>query len=96
MAVFSQYRETLSADRRALFDRYRFVDFARKVVGVGSVGTRCWIGAVPGTQRWPAVPPGEGSPAVGDRNSRSAPGHERCTTGNGWSRGSGCCRPRAT
>jgi uncharacterized protein (DUF2252 family) len=26
-----------------LFDRYRFIDFARKVVGVGSVGTRCWI-----------------------------------------------------
>ena len=38
-----QYRETLTADRRALLDRYRFVDFARKVVGVGSVGTRCWV-----------------------------------------------------
>ena len=37
------YRETLAPDRRALFDRYRLVDMARKVVGVGSVGTRCYI-----------------------------------------------------
>lgn len=37
------YRSSLTADRQALFDRYRFVDFARKVVGVGSVGTRCWM-----------------------------------------------------
>ena len=42
-ALLSQYRATLSADRQALFDRYRFVDFARKVVGVGSVGTTCLI-----------------------------------------------------
>ncbi|MBV8463208.1 MAG: DUF2252 domain-containing protein [Acidimicrobiales bacterium] len=38
-----RYRHTLADDRRALFDRYRFVDLARKVVGVGSVGTRCWV-----------------------------------------------------
>jgi uncharacterized protein (DUF2252 family) len=38
-----RYRHTLSEDRRHLFDRYRFVDLARKVVGVGSVGTRCWV-----------------------------------------------------
>jgi len=37
------YRRTLSPDRRVLLDRYRFVDLARKVVGVGSVGTRCWV-----------------------------------------------------
>ncbi len=41
--VLSEYRETLADDRRLLFDRYRFVDAAIKVVGVGSVGTRCWI-----------------------------------------------------
>jgi uncharacterized protein (DUF2252 family) len=41
--VLSQYRETLPEDRRILFDRYRFVDAAIKVVGIGSVGTRCWI-----------------------------------------------------
>ena len=37
------YRRTLQSDRRHLIQRYRFVDMARKVVGVGSVGTRCWI-----------------------------------------------------
>ena len=41
--LLSGYRTSLGADRQALFDHYRFVDFARKVVGVGSVGTRCWI-----------------------------------------------------
>lgn len=38
------YSESLPYDRRVLFDRYRFIEIARKVVGVGSVGTRCWIG----------------------------------------------------
>lgn len=41
--IFGAYRETLADDRRALLDRYRFVDAAIKVVGVGSVGRRCWI-----------------------------------------------------
>ncbi len=37
------YRSTLERDRRVLLERFRTVDFARKVVGVGSVGTRAWI-----------------------------------------------------
>jgi Uncharacterized protein conserved in bacteria (DUF2252) len=37
------YRRTLAGDRRKLLERFRFVDLARKVVGVGSVGTRAWI-----------------------------------------------------
>ena len=37
------YRETLQEDRRLLLERYEFVDAARKVVGVGSVGTRAFI-----------------------------------------------------
>jgi uncharacterized protein (DUF2252 family) len=37
------YRRTLETDRRQLLDRYEIADMARKVVGVGSVGTRCWI-----------------------------------------------------
>jgi len=41
--IFRQYRETLSEDRRMLLDRYRLIDAAIKVVGVGSVGRRCWI-----------------------------------------------------
>ena len=43
MRSIHAYRRTLSADRRRLLDRYRYVDAARKVVGVGSVGTRAWI-----------------------------------------------------
>jgi uncharacterized protein (DUF2252 family) len=41
--VFRAYRRTLAPDRRQLLDRYRFADLAHKVVGVGSVGTRCWV-----------------------------------------------------
>jgi uncharacterized protein (DUF2252 family) len=41
--LIKQYRATLQSDRRALLERYSFVDMARKVVGVGSVGTRCWV-----------------------------------------------------
>ncbi len=37
------YRQTLQDDRRHLLARYRFVDLAHKVVGVGSVGMRCYI-----------------------------------------------------
>jgi uncharacterized protein (DUF2252 family) len=37
------YRDSLSRDRDVLVDRFEFRDIARKVVGVGSVGTRCWI-----------------------------------------------------
>lgn len=39
----SAYRATLTADRQALLNEYAYVDAAMKVVGVGSVGTRCWI-----------------------------------------------------
>ena len=41
--IMSKYRRTLETDRRHLIDQYRFAHLARKVVGVGSVGTRCWI-----------------------------------------------------
>ena len=41
--VLVDYRETLAADRQHLLDRYRFRQIARKVVGVGSVGTRAWV-----------------------------------------------------
>ena len=37
------YRRTLEFDRRVLLEQFRLVDVARKVVGVGSVGTRAWI-----------------------------------------------------
>jgi uncharacterized protein (DUF2252 family) len=41
--LLSKYRRTLETDRRHLLDQFEFADMARKVVGVGSVGTRCWI-----------------------------------------------------
>jgi uncharacterized protein (DUF2252 family) len=49
-----QYLASLNADRRQLVSRYQVLDVARKVVGVGSVGTRCWIGFMRGN--------GEGDP----------------------------------
>jgi uncharacterized protein (DUF2252 family) len=47
----SAYRTTLSDDRRQLLERYDFVDLARKVVGVGSVGSRCWVALFIGRDR---------------------------------------------
>lgn len=41
--ALADYRQTLSDERRILFNRYRFEDAALKVVGIGSVGTRCFI-----------------------------------------------------
>jgi hypothetical protein len=43
LGVLEAYVATLAADRRRLVASYRFVDIARKVVGVGSVGTRAWV-----------------------------------------------------
>jgi hypothetical protein len=42
-SAVSAYRRTLPSDRRRLLERYRYAHAARKVVGVGSVGTRAWI-----------------------------------------------------
>jgi uncharacterized protein (DUF2252 family) len=39
--IFARYRRTLPEERRVVLQRYHVVDVARKVVGVGSVGTRC-------------------------------------------------------
>jgi uncharacterized protein (DUF2252 family) len=41
--LLNEYSDNLDEDRRYLFSSYRFVDMARKVVGIGSVGTRAWI-----------------------------------------------------
>jgi uncharacterized protein (DUF2252 family) len=41
--ILQMYSRTLQEDRRHLLDQYRFVDVARKVVGVGSVGTRDYV-----------------------------------------------------
>jgi hypothetical protein len=41
--ILHGYAETLTGDRRRLLARFHYVHAARKIVGVGSVGTRCWI-----------------------------------------------------
>jgi uncharacterized protein (DUF2252 family) len=41
--LLGTYRESLEFDRRVLLEQFELADFARKVVGVGSVGTRAWI-----------------------------------------------------
>ena len=42
-ATIRAYRRSLPGDRRLLLERFRYVDSARKVVGVGSVGTQDWV-----------------------------------------------------
>jgi uncharacterized protein (DUF2252 family) len=46
--ILAEYRKSLPDDLKVLLDGYRVVDAARKVVGVGSVGTRCWIALLVG------------------------------------------------
>ncbi|WP_035802920.1 DUF2252 domain-containing protein [Kitasatospora mediocidica] len=41
--LLERYRSTLQSDRQHLLEQFTVVEMARKVVGVGSVGTRCWI-----------------------------------------------------
>ena len=48
LVMLGRYRESLKGDRRHLLDSYRFVEMARKVVGVGSVGTRAWVALMMG------------------------------------------------
>lgn len=52
-SAFANYRETLQEDRRLLLDRFKLVDFALKVVGVGSVGTFCGILLMMASERDP-------------------------------------------
>ena len=48
--ALNSYRRTLVGDRRRLLESYQFVDLARKVVGVGSVGTRAWVALFKGNE----------------------------------------------
>jgi uncharacterized protein (DUF2252 family) len=55
LRLLSSYFRSLSADRRRLLERYRYADLARKVVGVGSVGTQCWVILLLGRDRSDAL-----------------------------------------
>ena len=68
--LFQRYRRTVSQTRRQLLDRYRIVDVARKVVGVGRVGHPSLRRIARGTRRaGPAVPPGQGGHPLGPRGA---------------------------
>jgi uncharacterized protein (DUF2252 family) len=49
--LIENYLTSLGSDRRFLVSRYRLLDVARKVVGVGSVGTRCWVAYLEGNDQ---------------------------------------------
>ena len=65
--LISAYRRSLQPDRQYLLNQYRVVEMARKVVGVGSVGTRAWIVLLQGVDDRTAGPAGQGSAGVGAR-----------------------------
>ena len=93
--VVRSYRRTLTADRRRLLERFRYAHAARKVVGVGSVGTRAWIMLLLGRD-------GETRCSCSSRrpkprcSNRSSARASSPTTANGSSRASGLHRQRAT
>jgi uncharacterized protein (DUF2252 family) len=49
--LFRRYLRSLPAERRTLLERFEYVDLASKVVGIGSVGTRCWVVLLLGSDR---------------------------------------------
>ena len=76
---FRAYRATLQDDRRQLLERFEVVDMARKVVGVGSVGTRAFIVLLQGRdEQDPLVPAGQG----GDRRRSWRTTCRRAATGS--------------
>ena len=58
VGLLSGYLDSLGEDRRELLGRFRLMDVARKTVGVGSVGTRCWVALFEGRDH------GAGDPLV--------------------------------
>ena len=59
-ALLRTYRHSLELDRRALLEEFELRDMARKVVGVGSVGTRAWIALLMGRDSGDPLPPDQG------------------------------------
>lgn len=100
--AFANYRDTLSDDRKALLDRYRLVDVAMKVVGIGSVGRYCSIGLLMSSSNQPlflqfkeAVPsvlePYAGKSAYGHAGQRVVQGQRLMQSSSdiflGWATG---------
>jgi hypothetical protein len=74
---FRAYRATLQDDRRQLLERFEVVDMARKVVGVGSVGTRAFIVLFQGRHARDPSSCRSGGDGIG---SGSKPAHRFLTT----------------
>jgi uncharacterized protein (DUF2252 family) len=68
LGLLEGYRASLSDDRRYVLDRFEMVDVARKAVGVGSVGTRCWVALFEGPEHpagdWMVLQIKEAGPSV--------------------------------
>ncbi len=89
------YLRSLAPDRRVLVEKHRLLDVALKVVGVGSVGTHCYIALFVGPGGRPAHPAGQGGPRVGPGAVPRA--RPPCATrASAWSPASGSCRPSPT
>jgi hypothetical protein len=63
--ALAAYRETLRPPTRALLDRYELRDAAVKVVGIGSVGTACWVLLFMAGEGRPPLPAGQGGARLG-------------------------------
>ena len=93
--LMARYADSLDEDRRYLFGTYRFVDMARKVVGVGSVGTRATVFLLVGRDgKDPLVLQAKEAPASVLEPYRARA--NSITTANGWSGASGSRTRRAT
>ena len=80
--ALASYLASLRDDRRALLDQFEIVDMARKVVGVGSVGTRCFVVLLRGKGRTTCCSSRSSRPR---RQCSSPPGPSGyATTGTGW------------
>ncbi len=89
-----EYKKSLQADRRSLFERYRFQDVAMKVVGVGSVGTRCYLSLLLADEDDPLfLQFKEARRSVLDRRAARAVMRTRDSE---WWRVSMSCKPQAT
>ena len=87
-SLLTQYRRTLTADRRHLLHQFTLTDVARKVVGVGSVGTRAWILLLEADGGLgAAVPAGQGGAAARCLPTTAAPA-STATRASAWSPGS--------
>lgn len=79
----AHYLDSLAPERRLLLSRYRIVDAAQKVVGVGSVGTRCWVVLMQGRDeddplflQLKEAQPSVLAPFVGDVDPAHAPANQ--------------------